>query len=150
MKTISTKLCFILLFMAGVNAFAQTPPLPPAPVAATGSGVNMAVINENLRVINSAFSKYNSYNTVFSVEGRTLRWKSTVADITGDISDLIFYVNYTNNWIVIKCLEGECLTGTTFNKEYSMSLKTQAEEISPEMSNVLNALNNIRAEVLSK
>jgi len=109
----------------------------------------MAVINDNLRVINSAFSKYNSYNTVFSVEGNTLRWKSTVADITGDISDLIFYVNYTNNWIVIKCLEGECLTGTTFNKEYSMSLKTQSEEISPEMSNVLNALNNIRAEVLS-
>ena len=148
MRTISTKLCFVILLMAGFNAFTQTPPLPPAPAVATGSGVNMAVINENLRVINNAFSNYNSYNTVFSVEGTTLRWKSTVADITGDISDLIFYVNYTNSWIVIKCLEGECLTGTSFNKEYSMSLKTETDKISPEMSNVLHALNNIRAEVL--
>jgi mRNA-degrading endonuclease HigB of HigAB toxin-antitoxin module len=150
MRAYSKKLCIVILLLAGVTTFAQTPPLPPAPVTSGGSGANMAVINDNLRVINNAFSKYNSYETIFTVEGDILRWKSTVADITGNISDLIFYVNYTNNWIVVKCLEGECLTGTSFNEEYSMSLKTESGDISPDMSKVLNALNNIRAEVLGK
>ena len=150
MKAYFKNTLFVLVLITGLSMMAQTPPLPPSPTNTGSSSNNSAAISNNLRIINDAFSKYNSYETVFSLNGKTLRWKSSVADISGNISDLIFYVNYTNNWIVIRCLGEECLTGTDYNTEYSMGLKTESDEISPDMSKVLKAFNDIRAEMLGK
>lgn len=142
MKTLLKNNLLMAMLVVGGYAFAQQPAIP------TASRSNSAVIRSNLDIINDAFSVYNAYETTFSVVGNTLEWHSSVADISGDIEGIIFYVNYDNKWIVVKCLEGECLTGTSYNEEYSMSLKTSSGSISPEMERVLNAFNAIRADVL--
>jgi mRNA-degrading endonuclease HigB of HigAB toxin-antitoxin module len=149
MKTTIKNISLVLIVLFSWAGMAQQPALPPVPSGANNvSSSNSAIVRANLEVINNAFQAYNSYNTVFSLEGNTLRWKSSVADITGDINDLIFYINYANKWIVIKCLKDECMDGTSYNSEYSMSLKTPSGNISPDMERVLTALNAIRGEVL--
>lgn len=151
MKTTLKNNLFAIIILITSVAYAQQPALPPTPAGANSMSVsNSAIVRANLEVINNAFQEYNSYNTVFSLNGNVLRWKSTVADISGSLENIIFYINYENKWIVIKCLDTECLTGTSFNKEYSMALKTPSGNISPDMERVLTALNAIRGEVLRK
>lgn len=108
-----------------------------------------AAIKDNLRVINRAYANYNKYQTVFSVEGDNLRWVSSVADVTVPLNNVTFYINYSNNWMVLKCISGECFSGSSsYLEEYSMSLETQDPKIAPNIEDVLQAFNNIRREVL--
>jgi len=112
--------------------------------------VNSAVVTSHLKVINNAFSTYNSYGSVFNVIGKTLYWKSSVADISVDLENVAFYVNYENNWIVLLCIEQGCFVGTSFKDQYSMSLETSSGQISPDMEKVLGSFNAIRKNVLSR
>ena len=52
--------------------------------------------------------------------------------------------------MVLKCIEDGCFDGTSFEDEYSMSLKTNNEEICPNIDEVLGAFNSIRSDVLRK
>lgn len=148
------KLTFICTLLAvclfTTTASAQQPGVPKVPGAADAATPNSTAVTKNLAVINNAFANYNTYGTVFSVQGKTLRWDSTVANVSMDIEDVTFYVNYSNKWIVIKCIQEGCFNGTSFKDEYSMSLKTSSGAISPEMHSVLNAFNDLRREILSR
>jgi|GEM_PF-1306287 len=107
-----------------------------------------AVVKRNLQVINDAFSRYNGYETVFSVQGKKLKWESTVATVSADIAELTFYINYNNKWMVMKCVDGDCLEGSSSTNDYSMGLKTSGGSIAPNILEVLEAFNNIRHDVL--
>ena len=107
-----------------------------------------AVVKRNLQVINNAFDKYNAYETVFSVEGKRLKWVSTVATVSAPLEDLTFYINYKNKWMVMKCVEGDCLEGSSSKDDYSMGLKTSGGSIAPNIMEVLEAFNNVRHDVL--
>lgn len=108
-----------------------------------------AVVKRNLQVINNAFDRYNGYETVFSVQGGRLKWDSTVASVSAELSELTFYINYDNKWIVMKCVDGDCLEGSSSSDDYSMGLKTSGGSIAPNILEVLEAFNNIRHDVLS-
>lgn len=107
-----------------------------------------AVVRQNLQVINNAFDRYNSYETVFSVEGNRLKWVSTVATVSAPLDQLTFYINYKNKWMVMKCVDGDCLEGSSSKDDYSMGLKTSSGAIAPNILEVLDAFNNIRHDVL--
>lgn len=111
-------------------------------------GKTSGVISSQLEIINNAFKKYNNYNTVFSVRGDRLHWDSRVANVSGDLNDLTFYINYDNNWMVVKCITGECLEGGINKESYSMGLSTSSGEIAPNIEAVLQAFNILRSEVL--
>lgn len=119
----------------------------------TGNRVNDVSLSEgiiaNLALINKAFEDYNSYGTVFSVEDKNLRWVSSVTDAYVAFKDLTFYIDYENNWIVLKCINEGCFKGTTFSSEYSMGLETADGTIAPVIENVLQAFNSLRREVLA-
>ncbi|MEZ4795120.1 MAG: hypothetical protein R2773_06550 [Flavobacteriaceae bacterium] len=105
-------------------------------------------IQRNLDIINNSFKKYNAYNTVFRVNGTRLYWDSDVANVSGDLNNLTFYINYANKWMVVQCVNGDCLEGGISKDDYSMSLKTSSGALAPDIEEVLQAFNNIRREVL--
>lgn len=125
-------------------------------LAANGGSTNYssnsyvsAVVKDNLKVINNAFDKYNGYDTTFSVEGNRLKWVSSVATVSAELSELTFYVNYKNKWMVMKCVNGDCLEGSSSKGDYSMGLQTSSGSIAPNIMEVLEAFNNVRHDVLA-
>lgn len=108
-----------------------------------------AAVRDNLEVINNAFDQFNDYDTTFSVEGKSLTWVSSVATVSAELSNLIFYVNYKNKWMVMKCVNGDCLEGSSSKGDYSMGLKTSSGSIAPNILEVLEAFNNVRHDVLA-
>jgi hypothetical protein len=107
-----------------------------------------AVASANLNIINDAFRDYNNYGTVFSVRGKQLYWDSTVANVHADLNKLTFYIDYENQWMVMRCTEGDCLQGSVSKDSYSMGLNKNGK-IAPTIEKVLQAFNNLRREVLT-
>ncbi|NND61712.1 MAG: hypothetical protein HKN48_00810, partial [Flavobacteriaceae bacterium] len=107
-------------------------------------------VQTQLSIINNAFNQYNSYGTVFSVKSGRLHWDSLVANVSGAIKDLTFYIDYDNKWIVMKCVSGDCLEGGINKGSYSMGLQTSNGDIAPNIENVLQAFNTLRREVLTR
>lgn len=107
-----------------------------------------AVARKNLEIINDAFDKYNKYETVFSVQGKNLHWDSSVANVKAELKNLTFYIDYENNWMVMRCTSGECLEGAISKDSYSMSLSTDTG-IAPNIEQVLQAFNDLRREILT-
>jgi len=112
------------------------------------NGVNNSSINKNLKIINDAFQKYNTYDASFSVRGSKIYLDNSVSNFSADLKDVIFYVHYENKWMVLKCIDEGCFEGTSFEDEYSMSLKTSSGDICPIIDEVLEAFNSIRSDVL--
>lgn len=115
-----------------------------------GTSSNSSIVNRNLKIINDAFKKYNTYDAEFTVKGNRIYLDNSVSNFSADLNEVIFYVNYKNKWMVLKCIEDGCFDGTSFEDEYSMSLKTSSGDIYPNIDEVLEAFNNIRSEVLGK
>jgi len=118
--------------------------------ASIGSSSNSRVVERNLKIINDAFNKYNTYDAKFSVRGGKIYLDNSVSNFSADLNDVIFYINYENKWMVLKCIKDGCFDGTSFEDEYSMSLKTSSGAICPNIDEVLEAFNKIRSDVLSK
>jgi hypothetical protein len=114
----------------------------------SGSSYISAIARKNLKIINDAFGAYNSYETVFSVHGDMLHWDSSVANVKANISDLTFYINYKSQWIVMKCVDEDCLVGSSSKDDYSMGLST-GNVIAPNIEKVLQAFNDLRREILT-
>ena len=114
------------------------------------TGSNSSVVRRNLKIINDAFDKYNSYDAKFSVRGGRIYLDNSVSNFSADLNDVIFYVHYENKWMVLKCINDGCFDGTSFEDEYSMSLKTSSGAICPNIDEVLEAFNKIRSDVLRK
>jgi len=112
-----------------------------------GSLSNIAV--KSLKTINDAFEEYNSFETIFSVKGKNLHWDSSVANVSANLNQLTFYIDYENEWIVMRCTTGECMEGSISKDSYSMGLSTDSG-IAPVIEEVLQAFNNLRREVLTK
>jgi hypothetical protein len=115
-----------------------------------GAVSNSSVVDRNLKIINDAFKKYNTYDAKFSVRGGRIHLDNSVSNFSADMNDVIFYVNYENKWMVLKCIKDGCFDGTSFEDEYSMSLKTSSGAICPNIDEVLEAFNNIRRDVLRR
>ncbi len=115
-----------------------------------GAVSNSSVVERNLKIINDAFDKYNTYDAKFSVRNGRIYLDNSVSNFSADINDVIFYVHYENKWMVLKCIKDGCFDGTSFEDEYSMSLKTSSGAICPNIDEVLEAFNKIRSDVLSK
>ncbi len=128
-----------------LNSFSGTPK-PMIPI----NNVSMGAVNDQLDIINTAFRNYNNYDTVFSVKGNTLHWDSRVANVSAEISDLTFYIDYESRWIVMQCISGECLEGSISKDSYSMGLQTSNGDIAPNIEEVLQAFNTLRKEVLTR
>jgi hypothetical protein len=107
-----------------------------------------AIARKNLKIINDAFDTYNDYETVFSVHGDMLHWDSSVANVKANLNDLIFYINYKSQWIVMKCVDEDCLVGSSSKNDYSMGLST-GSAIAPNIEKVLQAFNDLRREILT-
>lgn len=114
----------------------------------SSSGLS-AVARKNLKIINDAFDKYNNYETIFSVKGKTLHWDSSVANTSADLNKLTFYINYDNQWMVMRCTEGDCIKGSGSKDSYSMGLSKDGK-IAPNIEAVLQAFNDLRREVLTR
>ena len=142
--------CFILVFQAALAQVPASPKPSSTNTPTSGKSIDMATVNANLAIINNAFETYNSYKTKFRLEGSTLLWKNAYTEVSGQVKDLIFYADYDKEWLAIKCRSGECMEGTSFKDEYSMSLRTESGEIAPVIEEVVNALNLIREAVLRK
>lgn len=112
-----------------------------------GSLSNIAL--RSLKTINDAFEKYNSFGTVFSVKGKNLHWDSSVANVSASLNQLTFYIDYENEWIVMRCTTGDCMEGSISKDSYSMGLSND-DGIAPVIEEVLQAFNNLRREVLTK
>ncbi|MBL4662835.1 MAG: hypothetical protein JKY22_04610, partial [Flavobacteriaceae bacterium] len=107
-----------------------------------------SVAKSNLKIINDAFDEYNSYETVFSVKGKNLHWDSSVANVSASLNNLTFYIDYENNWMVMRCTDGDCLEGSSSKDSYSMGLSTSSG-IAPNIEKVLQAFNDLRREILT-
>jgi len=116
--------------------------------SSSSSGYISAIARKNLKIINDAFDAYNSYETVFSVHGNMLHWDSTVANVKANLNDLTFYINYKNDWIVMKCVNDDCLVGSSSKNDYSMGLSS-GSAIAPNIEKVLQAFNDLRKEILT-
>jgi len=114
----------------------------------TGSSGLSAIARSNLKIINDAFDQYNSYDTVFSVQGTMLHWDSSVANVKADLNNLTFYIDYTNKWMVMRCTSGDCLIGSSSKDSYSMGLQSN-DNIAPNIEKVLQAFNDLRREILT-
>jgi hypothetical protein len=114
------------------------------------TGSNSSVVRRNLKIINDTFDKYNTYDAKFSVRGGRIYLDNSVSNFSADLNDVIFYVHYENKWMVLKCINDGCFDGTSFEDEYSMSLKTSSGDICPNIDEVLEAFNKIRSDVLRK
>ena len=114
----------------------------------SGSSGLSAVAKNNLEIINDAFDKYNSYETVFSVKGTMLHWDSSVANVKADLNNLTFYIDYKSQWMVMRCTDGDCLIGSTSKDSYSMGL-SDSNGIAPTIEKVLQAFNDLRREILT-
>lgn len=113
----------------------------------SGGGLS-AVARANLKIINDAFDEYNNYETVFSVQGKNLHWDSTVANIYANLNKLTFYIDYENQWMVMRCTDGDCLEGSANKDSYSMGLNKDGR-IAPSIEVVLQAFNDLRREILT-
>jgi hypothetical protein len=107
-----------------------------------------SVAGNNLNIINDAFETYNSYGTVFSVKGKTLHWDSEVANVYANLNQLTFYIDYENQWMVMRCTSGECMEGSISKESYSMGLSDDSG-IAPNIEAVLQAFNDLRREILT-
>jgi len=107
-----------------------------------------SVARKNLKIINDAFDAYNKYETVFSVHGNMLHWDSSVANVKANLNDLTFYINYKSQWIVMKCVDEDCLVGSSSKDDYSMGLSSGGV-IAPDIEKVLQAFNDLRREILT-
>lgn len=146
-KRIKMYLAVVVICMGTANLTAQVP-MPPKPGTTNTKVVDNARINTQLQIINSAFETYNSYKTKFRVEGQRLIWKNEFTEVSGNLKDLIFYASYEDNWLAIKCKDGDCMQGTSYPEEYSMALRTESGKTAPVIEEVINALNLIKEEVL--
>ncbi len=117
--------------------------------SSSGSGYISNVTRNNLKIINDAFDAYNDYETVFSVHGDMLHWDSGVANVKANLSDLTFYINYKSQWLVMKCVNEDCLVGISSKGDYSMGLSSGGA-IAPDIEKVLQAFNDLRREVLTR
>ena len=115
-----------------------------------GASSNSSVVNRNLKIINDAFKKYNTYDATFTIKGNKIYLDNSVSNFSADLNNVIFYVHYENKWMVLKCIKDGCFEGTSFEDEYSMSLKTSSGDICPNIDEVLEAFNSIRSDVLRK
>jgi len=116
----------------------------------TNSSSNLSSIaTKSLKTINDAFDEYNNFETVFSVKGKDLHWDSSVANVSANLNQLTFYIDYENEWIVMRCTTGECMEGSISKDSYSMGLSNDSG-IAPVIEEVLQAFNNLRREVLTK
>jgi len=106
------------------------------------------VAKRSLRIINDAFNEYNNYGTIFSMKGDVLHWDSRVANVKVNIKDITFYIDYGNQWIVMKCIDGDCLEGSASKDSYSMGLN-DGTNIAPNIEEVLQAFNNLRRDILT-
>jgi hypothetical protein len=106
------------------------------------------VATNNLKIINDAFDTYNNYETVFSVHGDMLHWDSSVENVKANLNDLTFYIDYKNKWMVMKCVDEDCLVGSSSKNDYSMGLST-GSTIAPNIEKVLQAFNDLRREILT-
>ena len=151
MKTSQIFSTLICICFATVM-YSQVPSVPKRPgtpnTSSTSNYGDARVINRNLEIINNAYRDYNTYNTVFSVQGKTLHWKSSVTEASVPFENLTFYIHYKNGWMVLKCIEENCFQGTSSTKQYSMSLKDGNGNLAPVAEIVLQAFNTIRGEVL--
>jgi hypothetical protein len=77
-----------------------------------------------------------------------LHWDSSVANVKANINDLTFYINYKSQWIVMKCVDEDCLVGSSSKDDYSMGLST-GNVIAPNIEKVLQAFNDLRREILT-
>ena len=116
-------------------------------VGSVSSGLS-AVAKNNLKIINEAFDKYNNYETVFSVKGTMLHWDSSVSNVKADLNNLTFYIDYKNQWMVMRCTDGDCLIGSSSKDSYSMGL-SKDNVIAPTIEKVLQAFNDLRREILT-
>lgn len=116
--------------------------------SSSNSGYISTVARKNLKIINDAFDAYNNYETVFSVHGDMLYWDSSAANVEADLNDLIFYIDYKNRWIVMKCMDEDCLVGSSSKNSYSMGLSSGGA-IAPNIEKVLRAFNDLRREILT-
>jgi len=107
-----------------------------------------SIATKNLKIINDAFETYNSYGTVFSVKGKTLHWDSEVANVSASLNQLTFYIDYENDWMVMRCTSGECMDGSISKDSYSMGL-SDGSGIAPNIEAVLQAFNDLRREILT-
>lgn len=107
-----------------------------------------SVANKNLKIINDAFKTYNSYGTVFSVKDKTLYWDSEVANVYANLNQLTFYIDYENDWMVMRCTSGDCIEGSISKDSYSMGLGDDSG-IAPNIEAVLQAFNDLRREILT-
>ena len=120
---------------------------------ASGSSFNSngnlsSIALKNLKIINDAFDKYNGFGTVFSVKGKNLHWDSSVANVSASLNELTFYIDYENEWMVMRCTTGECLQGSSSKDSYSMGLANDSG-IAPNIKLVLQAFNDLRREILT-
>ena len=117
----------------------------------SGSGSNgglSAIARKNLKIINDAFDTYNGYETVFSVQGKNLHWDSTVANVYAQLNELTFYIDYENQWMVMRCTSDDCIEGSVSQGSYSMGL-SDSNGIAPNIEEVLRAFNDLRREILT-
>jgi len=103
---------------------------------------------KNLKIINDAFDEYNNFGTVFSVKGKNLHWDSSVANVFANLNQLTFYIDYENEWMVMRCTSGDCLNGSSSKDSYSMGLASDSG-IAPNIEKVLQAFNDLRREILT-
>jgi len=112
------------------------------------SGSLSAVARKNLKIINDAFDAYNGYETVFSVKGKNLHWDSSVANVFASLNELTFYIDYENQWMVMRCTSDDCIEGSVSQGSYSMGLSDD-NGIAPNIEEVLSAFNDLRREILT-
>ncbi len=71
-----------------------------------------------------------------------------MANISANLNQLTFYIDYENEWMVMRCTSGECLDGSSSKESYSMGLSND-DGIAPVIEEVLQAFNDLRREVLT-
>ena len=116
--------------------------------ARSSKGSLSAVARKNLKIINDAFDAYNGYETVFSVKGKNLHWDSSVANVFASLNELTFYIDYENQWMVMRCTSDDCIEGSVSQGSYSMGLSDD-NGIAPNIEEVLSAFNDLRREILT-
>jgi hypothetical protein len=93
-------------------------------------GTSSGNTTDLLRYINEQFSKYNAYNTVYSVDyaAKKLIWKNDFGTNSVDFNQVEVRADYESNWIGVYCLTGKCISqittsgATTYYDKYTMSL----------------------------
>ena len=116
--------------------------------SASSNGNLSNIALKNLKIINDAFEEYNSFGTVFSVKGKNLHWDSSVANVSANLNQLTFYIDYENEWMVMRCTSDDCMEGSISKDSYSMGLSNDSG-IAPIIEEVLQAFNDLRREILT-